>query len=83
MGTLSKIAAVVLAISFMTFVAFFGRLPALRRTPIAWMHRAIWVYIPNGVMALDRIVTGGRFSSSLGRFGRYMMYDKHPTVLVS
>lgn len=30
MGVLARIAAGVLAISFMTFVAFFGRLPALR-----------------------------------------------------
>jgi palmitoyltransferase len=30
MGTLQKVAIVVLVISFFTFVAFFGRLPALR-----------------------------------------------------
>ena len=30
MGILARIAAGVLTISFMTFVAFFGRLPALR-----------------------------------------------------
>lgn len=30
MGTLSTVALIVLGISFMTFVAFFGRLPALR-----------------------------------------------------
>lgn len=30
MGTIAIIAAVILGISFMTFVAFFGRLPALR-----------------------------------------------------
>jgi hypothetical protein len=30
MGTLQNVAIVVLVISFFTFVAFFGRLPALR-----------------------------------------------------
>jgi palmitoyltransferase len=30
MGTLATIAIVILAISFMVFVTFFGRLPALR-----------------------------------------------------
>lgn len=30
MGVVAKIAAVVLTIAFLTFVAFFGRLPALR-----------------------------------------------------
>lgn len=82
MGTVAKIATVVLAISFMTFVAFFGRLPALRNTPIAWLHRAIWVHLPNSVLALDRRLTGGRCTESLVRFGRFMMHDRHPTVMV-
>lgn len=82
MGIIAKIAAFVLFVTFMTFVAFFGRIPALRRTPIAWMYKAIWVYIPNGVLGLDRLVTGGRLTSSLSRFGNYMLYDKHPTILV-
>ncbi|TPX18822.1 uncharacterized protein E0L32_011501 [Thyridium curvatum] len=82
MGPLAKIAAVVLAISFMTFVAFFGRLPALRRTPVAWLYRLIWVYIPRAVMDLDQKLTSGRLTSSLSRFGTFIMYDKHPTVLI-
>ncbi|KAL8337614.1 hypothetical protein RB598_006492 [Gaeumannomyces tritici] len=82
MGTVARIAAVVLAISFMTFVAFFGRLPALRNTPIAWLHRAIWVHLPNAVLAVDRKLTGGRFTESLVRFGRFMMHDRHPTVMI-
>ncbi|KAI1148957.1 DHHC zinc finger protein [Nemania diffusa] len=82
MGLLAKVAGVVLAISFMTFVAFFGRLPALRHTPIAWLHRAIWVYIPNGILALDRVLTGGRIVASAGSFGHYVWYGRHPTVLI-
>lgn len=82
MGALTKILLVVLAISFMTFVAFFGRLPALRHTPIAWMHRAIWVYIPNAILALDQRLTSGRLTTALARFGNYIMYDRHPTVLI-
>ncbi|KAI1141237.1 zf-DHHC-domain-containing protein [Hypoxylon sp. FL0543] len=82
MGALTKILLVVLAITFMTFVAFFGRLPALRHTPIAWMHRVIWVYIPNTILALDQRLTSGRLTSALGRFGNYIMYDRHPTVLI-
>ncbi|KAI1326572.1 DHHC zinc finger protein [Xylariaceae sp. FL0255] len=82
MGLLAKVAAVVLIISFMTFVAFFGRLPALRRTPIAWLHRAIWVYIPNGMISLDQKLTGGRISTSAGTFGTYIWYGRHPTVLI-
>ncbi|KAJ2993320.1 hypothetical protein NUW58_g1877 [Xylaria curta] len=82
MGLLAQVAVGVLAISFMTFVAFFGRLPALRHTPIAWLHRAIWVYIPNAVLALDRALTGGRITSSAGTFGHYVWYGRHPTVLI-
>ncbi|KAI2618557.1 zf-DHHC-domain-containing protein [Hypomontagnella submonticulosa] len=82
MGALAQIALGVLAISFMTFVAFFGRLPALRHTPIAWLHRAIWVYIPSAILALDQRLTSGRLTTGLGRFGTYVMFDRHPTVLI-
>ncbi|KAI1772232.1 zf-DHHC-domain-containing protein [Hypoxylon cercidicola] len=82
MGVLTRIALGVLAISFMTFVAFFGRLPALRHTPIAWMHRAIWVSIPSAILAVDQRITSGRLTTALGRFGTYVMYGRHPTVLI-
>ncbi|KAK4135020.1 zf-DHHC-domain-containing protein [Trichocladium antarcticum] len=82
MGTIATIALVVLAISFMVFVTFFGRLPALRRTPIAWLYRLIWVRLPNGVVCLDQRLSGGRVTGSCARFGNYMMYDQHPTVLI-
>lgn len=82
MGTFTTIALLVLFISFMTFVAFFGRLPALRRTPIAWLHRFLWISLPNSLLTLDRKITSGRLSSSMRRFGNYMMYDRHPTVLI-
>lgn len=102
MGTFATVALVICGISFMTFVTFFGRLPALRylfgprlpalsawdadppprRTPIAWLHRLIWIYIPNGVLALDQRLTSGKLTSSIARFGNYIMYDRHPTVLV-
>ncbi|TLS24062.1 hypothetical protein PpBr36_08328 [Pyricularia pennisetigena] len=82
MGTIATIAAVVLGISFMTFVAFFGRLPMFRHTPVSWLHRLLWVYIPRGVLALDQKLTSGKFGSSLVRFGRFMMNDRHPTVMI-
>ncbi|KAI1341098.1 zf-DHHC-domain-containing protein [Xylariaceae sp. FL0016] len=82
MGVLSQIALGVLAIAFMTFVAFFGRLPALRHTPIAWLHRAIWVNIPNAILGLDQRLTSGRLTSWMGRCGLYVMYGRHPTILI-
>ncbi len=39
MGTLATIAAVVLGMSFFTFVAFFGRLPVLR-----YVHMSLIFY---------------------------------------
>ncbi|KAG7286021.1 hypothetical protein NEMBOFW57_008319 [Staphylotrichum longicolle] len=82
MGTIATIAGVVLAISFMVFVTFFGRLPALRRTPIAWLHKVLWVHLPNGLTSLDQRLSGGRITTSCTRFFNYMMYDRHPTVLI-
>ncbi|KAJ9608320.1 palmitoyltransferase swf1 [Cladophialophora chaetospira] len=60
MGIVRTIAIVVLSISFVVFVALFGRLPAFRRTPIAFLHRLLWVYIPNAFGALDERLTGRR-----------------------
>ncbi|KAF2837661.1 zf-DHHC-domain-containing protein [Patellaria atrata CBS 101060] len=82
MGPLRSIALVVLLISFLTFVAFFGRLPGLRNTPIGFLHRAIWIYIPNTLRHVDLLVTGGRFSRSALRLFNYLLYDKHPVVLI-
>lgn len=53
-----------------------------RRTPIALLHTFIWKTIPNSALSLDRLLTGGRLSSSLRRFGNYMLYDRHPTVAI-
>lgn len=43
----------------------------------------MWIHIPNGFLTVDRFLTGGRFSTSMLRFGNYMMHDRHPTVVVS
>ncbi|KND88158.1 Palmitoyltransferase SWF1 [Tolypocladium ophioglossoides CBS 100239] len=72
----------VLSLSFTVFVTFFGRLPALRRTPIAGLHRLMWIHTPNAALALDSRLTAGRLSRSLSRFGDYIMHDRHPTVVV-
>lgn len=82
MGVLAKMAAVVLAISLMTFIIFFGRLPIFRRTPIAWLYTFFVVNLPSGMLAVDRALTGGRFTASMVRFGSFMMNDKHPTVVI-
>ena len=82
MGVLRNIAIAVLAISVITFVALFGSLPALRKTPIGWLQRLLCIRIPNGLKRLDVQVTGGHLSSKSKRLGQYLFYEKNPIVLV-
>ncbi|KAK4238011.1 DHHC palmitoyltransferase-domain-containing protein [Achaetomium macrosporum] len=82
MGTIATIALALLGICFMIFVTFFGRLPALRHTPIAWLYKLIWVLIPNGAASLDQRISGGKIFTSCSRLGNYLMYDRHPTILI-
>jgi palmitoyltransferase ZDHHC4 len=56
---------------------------ARRRTPIGFLHRLLWVYLPNGLSAVDQRLTGRRITRSLARTGNYLMNEKHPLVLVS
>jgi palmitoyltransferase len=99
MTSLRTVVIAVSLISFFTFVAFFGRLPGLRyvlddssglqlliglrRTPIGLLHRAIWIHGPNQLSRVDKILTNGRISRSASRFWNYLLYEKHPIVLVS
>jgi hypothetical protein len=83
MGTFKLVLVGILALTFMVFVTFFGRLPALRNTPIAGLHKLIWIHIPNATMAVDQRLTSGRISRSVKRSFNFMMYDRHPTVVVS
>jgi hypothetical protein len=95
----------ILAISFLTFVAFFGSLPSLRyvqerpvrggqnkkgltdwasrRTPIGFLHRCLWIYIPRGFKALDKQISGGRISGGAYSCADKVFNDKHPLVTVS
>ncbi|KAF5674505.1 SWF1-like protein [Fusarium heterosporum] len=82
MSSLKKLVLLILFISFMVFVAFFGRIPALRRTPIATLHKLIWVHIPNGITKVDQVITGGRVSSYLSRFGNLMLHERHWAVVL-
>lgn len=54
-----------------------------RRTPIGFLHRALWIYIPRGLARIDSFVTGGRFLSYCTDVGKYLMYENHPVVLVN
>ncbi|KAF5871549.1 putative palmitoyltransferase swf1 protein [Botrytis fragariae] len=82
MGSVRNIAIAVLILSFFTFVAFFGRLPALRNTPIGILHRVIWVHIPRGFRAADERLTSGRLSASVGRLAHTLWNDRHPVVMI-
>ncbi|KAB8293885.1 hypothetical protein EYC80_009362 [Monilinia laxa] len=81
MGTVRNVAVAVLILSFFTFVAFFGRLPALRNTPIGSLHRVIWVHIPRAFRAADKKLTNGRLSASVGKLAHTLWNDRHPVVM--
>ena len=83
MGIIRNILIAILVISLITFVALFGRLPALRKTPIGWLQRALCLHIPNTLKALDRNVTGGKLSVKGKKLGHYLFFQKNPIVLVS
>jgi len=77
-----KVIAAVLTISFVTFVIFFGRLPALRKTPIGALYRVLMVHLPRALYDLDSKVTGGYLYASSSNLITYMMTKRHPTVLI-
>lgn len=83
MGLLRNVLIFVTVVSFFTFVAFFGQLPALRKTPIGWIHRLIWVDIPRAFRRIDQLLFAGRFAERGQRLGRYLFHEKNPVVMVS
>jgi palmitoyltransferase ZDHHC4 len=82
MSIFKNIVIAVLAISILTFIALFGQLPALRKTPVGWLQRALCVHLPNGLKAIDGKVTGGRVTRRSKTLGRYLFYERNPVVLV-
>jgi hypothetical protein len=82
MAVIRKILIGILVISLMTFVALFGQLPQLRKTPIGWLQRALCLHIPNTIKAIDRKTTGGKLSSKGRKLGQYLFFQKNPIVLV-
>ncbi|KAK5002662.1 hypothetical protein LTR28_011135, partial [Elasticomyces elasticus] len=83
MGSLRNIALAVLAISLITFVALFGRLPALRKTPVGGLQRLLCQRLPALLHALDVRISGGRMTAVCSRLVDYLLYKKNPVVLVS
>lgn len=58
MGPLGTLLAVIFFISFMTFVTFFGRLPALRFvTDASTLTQVAWVFIPGLLILLPVLET--------------------------
>ncbi|KAJ5525534.1 hypothetical protein N7494_012184 [Penicillium frequentans] len=82
MGVIRIIALTVLGISVLVFITLFGRLPAFRKTPIAFLHRVVWVHIPNGVAFLDSHLFGGHIVRVWNRSGSYMWNENHPVILI-
>ncbi|KAF1912101.1 palmitoyltransferase swf1 [Ampelomyces quisqualis] len=69
-------------VSLVTFIAFFGRLPAFRNTPIGWLHSLLVVHIPSTLRKVDIKLTNGRITNGGSRLGHHLMYEKHLAVVV-
>ncbi|KAF1981551.1 zf-DHHC-domain-containing protein [Aulographum hederae CBS 113979] len=81
MSLIRNVALFVLTITFFTFVAFFGRLPGLRNTPIGFLHRVLWLHIPSACRSIDGKLTGGRITRSSRDLGNHLINNKHPVIL--
>ncbi|KAH7056882.1 DHHC palmitoyltransferase-domain-containing protein [Macrophomina phaseolina] len=81
-GPLKTIVIAVAALSFLVFTVFFGRLPVFRKTPIGFLHRLIWLHFPALLRRLDGLVTGGRIYRYTTRTWHYLLYEKHPLVVI-
>lgn len=79
---LKILAAIVGSISFIVFIVLFGRLPIFRKTPIGWTYRLMMVQIPKWITNLDEKLTGRRATTAIGQTYNYLMYDRHPVVMI-
>ncbi|KAK8244750.1 palmitoyltransferase swf1 [Phyllosticta capitalensis] len=79
---LRHIVIAIFALSFLVFTVFFGRLPVFRKTPIGFLHRLIWQYFPALLRRIDSAVTGGRIYRYSSRTWNYLLYEKHPLVII-
>ncbi|KAF2745291.1 zf-DHHC-domain-containing protein [Sporormia fimetaria CBS 119925] len=82
MSVLRNLLIAVIALSSLTFIAFFGRLPAFRNTPIGFIHRLLIIHIPSSLRRLDVALTNGRITSGSCRLAHHLMHDKHPLVII-
>ncbi|CAG8960850.1 hypothetical protein HYFRA_00002387 [Hymenoscyphus fraxineus] len=82
MGLVRQLAIGVLLITILVFSAFFGRLPALRNTPVGTCYRIIWIHIPNGFGRVDQLLTGGRISLWTSKVAHHLWNDRHPLVMI-
>lgn len=57
--------------------------PGTRRTPIGALNRLLMVHIPRFLFSLDQKFSNGRVYASGAETLRFVMNERHPTVLVS
>ncbi|KAK6507895.1 palmitoyltransferase swf1 [Arthrobotrys musiformis] len=77
---LRDILVAILSLSFLVFVALFGHVPALRKTPIGWGHHFMWKTLPRWFTTADMKLTGGMMVRSVKGLFNYVMYEKHPLI---
>jgi hypothetical protein len=68
--------------SMITYISMQKLIVSKRSTPIGFLHRLLAVHLPRGLNALDQRLTNGQMYTSSSRLIRYLLNDRHPTVLV-
>jgi palmitoyltransferase len=53
-----------------------------RNTPIGFLHRLLVVQFPSSLRRVDVLFTNGRITDGSSRLGHYLMYEKHPVVVI-
>ena len=78
-----KTASIKVCINWRTTANGFRSLPGTRRTPIGALHRLLMIHIPRFLFYLDQKISNGRVYASGAETLRFVMNERHPTVLVS
>ncbi|KAJ8098808.1 DHHC palmitoyltransferase-domain-containing protein [Lipomyces tetrasporus] len=77
---LHYVVAFIVVFSTIVFIVLFGRLPAFKGTIVGKAHVLLWHKIPARLIAIDKIVTGGRFCNATSSAGNYLVNEKNWAV---
>lgn len=78
----SFLLTIIFTFSLFTFVVLFGHIPAVKNTPIGWLHYLLLTVLPAWLKVVDQSLSGGRISQYLVLKKKQVMNERHPSVLI-